>query len=100
MSATTSMLTTSNLGRTPVRMQVTLLTGFLTLPIQADEYIGYDGTGHFTQNGRTHNVSVLYIGVGDGTAIYDLTGGTFAADNEYIAMYSTATFAQARAPIP
>lgn len=48
---------------------------------------------------RTVELTMSPPYVGDGTAIYDLTGGTFAADNEYIAMYDTATFAHTRAPI-
>jgi hypothetical protein len=44
------------------------------------EYIGYLGTGTFTQNGGTHTVDHLFIGVGvlsNGT--YNLEGGTLSA---------------------
>jgi hypothetical protein len=59
------------------------------------EYIGYDGTGAFTQSGGTntvlydasiYNSGNLYLGYNPGSSVstYDLSGGALSAYREYI----------------
>ena len=71
-----------------------------SLTINNSEYVGYDGTGTFTQNGGTHTVSgPLYLGVEKGsTAYYTLSGtGSLTVMNgndEWIGDGGTGTFTQ------
>lgn len=61
------------------------------------EYIGYDGTGTFTQTGGDNIVNDLYLGyleTGNGT--YNLSGtGRLLADREIISRHGSGTFNQA-----
>ena len=61
----------------------------------SSEYIGYNGTGNFSQTGGLNNVCYeLYLGnAGSGT--YSLSGGSLSAgDCEYIGNGGNATFTQ------
>ncbi|MBI5048893.1 MAG: hypothetical protein HZB54_08095, partial [Deltaproteobacteria bacterium] len=60
------------------------------------EYIGYDGTGTFTQSGGTNTVAnTLSLGTfSDGSGAYNLSGGSLSASYEYIGFFGTGTFNQ------
>jgi len=75
-----------------------------TLTTNRYTYVGYDGTGTFTQSGGTHTIvgttnvdeGDLQLGVqaaGNGT--YTLTGGTLTTDDDlYVGLYGTGNFVQ------
>ena len=67
-------------------------SGRVSAPI---EYIGYWGTGNFTQSGGTNAVSgTLYLGA-SGSGSYSLSGsGLLSAGNEYVAYFGTGNFTQ------
>jgi hypothetical protein len=44
------------------------------------EFIGYSGTGTFTQSGGTNNVSSLQLGANGSDGTYDLSGGTVSTN--------------------
>ena len=61
------------------------------------EYIGYSGTGSFTQSGGTNSVSgSLYLGYNSGSSgTYNLSGsGLLSAPSEYIGYSGTGSFTQ------
>ena len=57
------------------------------------EYLGYNGSGNFTQSGGTNNAYTLYLGYNSGASgTYSLSGtGALSASSEYIGYNSTAT---------
>jgi T5SS/PEP-CTERM-associated repeat protein len=57
------------------------LSGMGTRLTASNEYIGYGGTGTFTQSGEVeHTVNALYLGYDlRGSGSYDLSGGTLSA---------------------
>src|SRR5208337_3517416 len=61
-----------------------------SLAVTGNEYVGYSGTGVFSQSGGsnavTHDLVVGYAGPGTGT--YDLSAGTLGPANEYIGGYT------------
>ena len=60
------------------------------------EYVGYAGTGSFTQSGGTNNASYLYLGLAS-TAIgtYNLSGGLLVGTpGEYVGGAGSGTFTQ------
>jgi fibronectin-binding autotransporter adhesin len=62
-----------------------------------NEYIGYSGTGTFTQTGGSNSLSVLFFGLDSGSSgTYDLSGkGQLSTtNNEYIGYSGTGTFTQ------
>jgi hypothetical protein len=62
------------------------------------EYIGYSGTGDFTQSGGTHQVANdLYLGLNTGgSGAYNLSGGSslLKAQSEYIGYSGTGAYTQ------
>jgi hypothetical protein len=70
-------------GGTGGRGAVTQLCGAVS---STSEYIGYSGTGMFTQVNGTHIVGdKLFIGYGNGAnGSYDLSGGTLTASAVYV----------------
>ncbi len=62
----------------------------------ATEYVGYDGTGTYTQTGGDNIVNGLYLGyLETGNGIYNLSGtGSLLADNETISRHGSGTFNQ------
>jgi fibronectin-binding autotransporter adhesin len=71
------------------------------LYVEHDQYIGYEGTGTFTQIGGENRVSAgtsnydLFLGYATGGAgTYTMTGGTLYAGDEYIGRLGTGTFLQ------
>ena len=61
------------------------------------EYVGYSGTGTFTQTGGINTISFyFYLGYNSGsTGTYNLSGtGQLSAATEYIGYYGTGTFTQ------
>jgi T5SS/PEP-CTERM-associated repeat protein len=73
------------------------LSGMGTRLTASNEYIGYGGTGTFTQSGEVeHTVNALYLGYDlRGSGSYDLSGtGYLSARNEYIGYEGTGTFTQ------
>jgi fibronectin-binding autotransporter adhesin len=60
------------------------------------EYIGYDGTGTFTQTGGTHTVGVpRYFGYNaDGSGTYNQGAGSLFAASEYVGYSGSGTFTQ------
>jgi fibronectin-binding autotransporter adhesin len=72
-------------------------TGSLTVTGTDGEYIGYQGTGTFTQTGGTNSItSYLYLGYNSGASgTYNLSGtGQLSAYFEYIGYSGTSTFTQ------
>lgn len=84
-------------------------TGTGTITLNSDggnlsvvsEYIGYDGTGSFIQNGGTHRVGsgVLYTDLtlgyqSSGIGSYSLINGSLAARDEYLGYYGNGSFNQ------
>ncbi|MHB9074490.1 MAG: autotransporter outer membrane beta-barrel domain-containing protein [Desulfobaccales bacterium] len=68
-----------------------------SLSVTGAEYIGYSGTGTFTQSGGTHTISQgLYLGVNSGSSgTYTLSGGSLSVTGgEYIGYGSTGDFIQ------
>jgi hypothetical protein len=66
-----------------------------------DQYVGYDGTGTFTQTDGENRCSYgysnydLHLGYSDtGVGAYTMSGGTLYAGDEYIGRYGTGTFIQ------
>jgi hypothetical protein len=62
-----------------------------------DEYIGYSGTGAFTQSGGSHQVTNdLYLGLNaDGSGAYTLSGsGSLSAKYEYVGNSGVGAFTQ------
>ena len=57
------------------------------------EYLGYSGTGSFTQSGGTHTTNSLYLGYNAGSSgSYSLSGsGQLSATSEYVGYNSGAT---------
>lgn len=69
------------------------------LYVEHDEYIGYEGTGTFTQSGGENRCSYgvsnydLHLGYASGgSGSYTLTGGSLYAGDEYIGRLGTGTF--------
>ena len=60
------------------------------------QYVGYNGSGGFTQSGGTNAASgPLYVGCNAGSAgAYNQTGGLLSAPSEYVGYYGTGTFTQ------
>ena len=60
------------------------------------EYVGYSGTGSFTQAGGINTVSNLYLGYNSGAAgSYNLSDGSqLSAHNAYVGYSGTGTFTQ------
>jgi hypothetical protein len=60
------------------------------------EYVGYDGTGTFTQTAGTNTVGDLYMGyLSTGNGTYNLSGtGSLVANNEVISRLGNGTFNQ------
>jgi autotransporter-associated beta strand protein len=67
-----------------------------SLAVMSGEYLGYGGTGSFTQSGGTHTVSGgLYLDYNPGSSgAYTLSGGSLAADSLYAAYSGTDSFTQ------
>ena len=68
-----------------------------TLSTSFSAFIGYTGTGTFTQTGGTNSISsYLYLGSSSGSSgTYDLSGtGQLSATAEYIGYSGTGTFTQ------
>jgi len=61
-----------------------------------NEYIGYNGTGTFTQTGGSNEVNWLYLGLNPGSSgSYNLSaGGLLVKQGEYIGYNGTGTFTQ------
>ena len=59
-------------------------------------YIGYSGTGSFTQQAGTIGNSTFSLDMGGlhGNGQYTMTGGTINAAHEYVGNNGTATFTQ------
>ena len=59
-------------------------------------YVGYSGTGTFTQSGGTNSTSGLYLGNNaGGSGAYSLGGsGLLSASSEYVGLSGTGTFTQ------
>lgn len=76
------------------------LSGTGSLTVNGDEYIGYGGTGNFTQSGGTHTfmtpgpADAIFIGIATGgTATYTLNGGTLnVTGTENVGYATAATF--------
>ncbi len=74
-------------------------SGLLSATSTAAEYIGYSGSGSFTQSGGTNSIAggnLLYLGYNlHGSGTYSLSGtGLLVAGNEDIAVSGTGTFTQ------
>src|SRR5208337_927601 len=53
------------------------------LSVAGNEYIGYSGTGTFTQTGGSNTVgSNLFVGTQGGTGSYSLSGGTHTVSGD------------------
>ena len=68
-----------------------------TLAATGYEYVGYSGTGSFTQSGGTHTVAQrLRLGWNAGSSgSYDLSGGSlYVADNETVGIHGSGCFNQ------
>ena len=68
-----------------------------SLSVTGAEYVGYQGTGSFTQSGGTHTISQgLYLGVDSGSSgTYNLSGGSLSVTGgEYIGYAGTGDFIQ------
>src|SRR5208282_2140832 len=83
------------------------LSGSGVLTAASTEYIGYSGTGTFTQSGGTNNLSgkvningnasILFVGYNNGSSgVYNIIGpGLLSANTEYVGYQGTAgAFAQ------
>ena len=69
-------------------------SGLLSAPV---EYVGYSGTGTFTQSGGTNSIgNDLYLGANAGSSgTYILSGsGLLSAAGEYVGAPGTASFLQ------
>jgi autotransporter-associated beta strand protein len=90
----TASVGTLYLGYTPGSSGTFNLTnaGYLAA---ANQYVGYGGTGSFSQSGGTNNIfSGLYIGAG-GSGSYNLSGtGLVLAPYEDVGNYVTGSFTQ------
>ena len=75
-----------------------ILSGSGLLSAANNEYVGYSGSGAFTQTGGTNNLGYgsLYVGYGSGSSgNYSLTGsGVLSASNENVGYSGTGTFTQ------
>ena len=62
----------------------------------SSEYLGYSGTGTFTQLSATNSASYLYLGANSGSSgAYSLGGGgQLSASVEYVGSSGTGTFTQ------
>ena len=61
------------------------------------EYVGFSGTGSFTQSGGTNSISSnsFYLGYNAGSSgTYSLSGGQLSASYEYVGYSGTGTFTQ------
>ena len=59
------------------------------------QYIGYSGTGTFSQSGGTNSATYLQLGVNAGaTGTYNLGGGQLLASNESVGNSGTGAFTQ------
>ncbi|MGA2256730.1 MAG: autotransporter-associated beta strand repeat-containing protein [Thermoguttaceae bacterium] len=60
------------------------------------QYVGYSGTGTFTQSGGTNSIrGLIFLGVNGGSGAYNLSGsGQLSAEEEYLGSTGTATFTQ------
>ena len=69
--------------------------GSLAVP-SGGEYVGYTGTGTFSQTGGTHSVAnSIYLGYStSGAGSYNLSGGSLAALNEYVGYSGSGAFTQ------
>ena len=67
-----------------------------SLGVSGSEYVGYAGTGAFTQSGGTNTVdNELALGVFTGSSgTYTLSGGSLSASYESIAVEGSGTFIQ------
>jgi hypothetical protein len=95
----TALITTSGatcywlyLGQNAGQKGSVNLSGSGQLATQFVEYVGYSGTGSFTQSGGTHSVSdTLYVGVvASGSGAYNLTSGLLTAHFEEVGNSPTA----------
>ena len=64
--------------------------------IASTEYVGYSGSGTFTQSGGTHTIGgTFYLGYSNiSTGSYTLNGGQLLAATEYVGSYGMGTFTQ------
>jgi hypothetical protein len=70
--------------------------GSLSTGNSATEYVGYSGSGSFTQTGGTNNASGGFdVGVNSGSSgTYQLQGGSLTTQGEYIGHSGSGAFAQ------
>ena len=65
------------------------------------EYVGYSGSGGFTQSGGINTVSNLYLGYGStGVGTYNFGGGNLSATYGYVGYSGTGTFTQSGGTTP
>jgi hypothetical protein len=88
------------LGRNSGQSGNVLITGG-ALYVQYDQYIGYEGTGTFTQQGGENRCSYgktqydLYLGYSaGGSGTYTMSGGTLYTGDQYIGRLGSGTFIQ------
>ena len=65
------------------------------LSVAGNEYVGYSGTGTFTQTGGSNTVgNNLCVGTQGGTGSYSLSGGSLSTIDSYIGYSGTGAFTQ------
>ncbi len=73
------------------------LSGSSSLSVSGTEYVGYYGTGTFTQSGGTHTVGQLYLGynyLSNGSYSLSGSGSLSVSGYEYVGNVGTGTFTQ------
>ncbi|HEV8291341.1 MAG TPA: hypothetical protein VGP94_05440, partial [Tepidisphaeraceae bacterium] len=90
-----------NLGNTAGSNGTYGLSGSGSLNVFSNEYVGYAGTGVFTQSGGTHTVAtsfgalLILGGSGGSSGAYDLSGGSLIVNgNEHVGGAAPGSFTQ------